>query len=64
MVDAVSARQELDLRIGFAFTRFQTITIRPVGGALADMVLSYGISSSKSDVSRADLVEALVSFRP
>jgi DNA topoisomerase-3 len=42
-VDAVSARIELDLRIGYAFTRFQTKLIQPLGGALADAMISYGM---------------------
>lgn len=41
-VDAVAARIELDLRIGFAFTRLQTNSLRPLGGPLAQQVLSYG----------------------
>lgn len=41
-VNAVDARIELDLRIGYAFTRFLTTTLRPLGGALEDKVLSYG----------------------
>jgi DNA topoisomerase-3 len=41
-VEAVDARLELDLRIGFAFTRFLTNHLRGLGGPLAQMVLSYG----------------------
>lgn len=41
-VDAVSARIELDLRIGYAFTRFQTKLIQPLGGPLAHSTISYG----------------------
>ncbi|KJZ71797.1 hypothetical protein HIM_08817 [Hirsutella minnesotensis 3608] len=41
-VNAVSARIELDLRIGYAFTRFMTIGLRPLGGPLENLVLSYG----------------------
>jgi DNA topoisomerase III len=41
-VAAVSARIELDLRIGFAFTRFLTTNLRLLGGPLAEMMLSYG----------------------
>lgn len=41
-VNAVSARIELDLRIGYAFTRFITNTLKHLGGPLADLVLSYG----------------------
>ncbi|KAB5570220.1 DNA topoisomerase [Coniochaeta sp. 2T2.1] len=42
-VEAVNARIELDLRIGFAFTRFLTNNLRPLGGPLGGKkVLSYG----------------------
>ncbi|EAQ89174.1 hypothetical protein CHGG_05793 [Chaetomium globosum CBS 148.51] len=41
-VDAVSARIELDLRIGYAFTRFLTLNLRPLGGPLSKLTLSYG----------------------
>ncbi|UKZ88380.1 uncharacterized protein TrAFT101_004138 [Trichoderma asperellum] len=41
-VNAVSARIELDLRIGYAFTRFITNNLKHLGGPLADLVLSYG----------------------
>ncbi|KAG6089537.1 hypothetical protein E4U31_008123, partial [Claviceps sp. LM219 group G6] len=40
-VDAVSARIELDLRIGYAFTRFMTNSLRPLGGPMEDLTLSY-----------------------
>lgn len=42
--EAVAARIELDLRIGSAFTRFLTLSLRPLGGAMADLLLSYGKS--------------------
>ncbi|KAL2271743.1 hypothetical protein VTJ83DRAFT_1114 [Remersonia thermophila] len=41
-VDAVAARIELDLRIGYAFTRFLTLSLRPMGGPLQGLTLSYG----------------------
>lgn len=41
-VNAVAARIELDLRIGYAFTRFITNNLKHLGGPLADLVLSYG----------------------
>ncbi|KAJ6446600.1 DNA topoisomerase III [Purpureocillium lavendulum] len=41
-VNAVSARIELDLRIGYAFTRFLTTKLRNLGGPLAERMLSYG----------------------
>ena len=42
--DAVDARMEIDLRIGAAFTRFQTLLLRGsgVGQALSQAVVSYG----------------------
>lgn len=41
--DAVDVRSELDLRIGAAFTRFQTLRLKQVfPGTLADMLISYG----------------------
>jgi DNA topoisomerase-3 len=45
-VDAVAVRIELDLRIGYAFTRFQTTTLRALGGPLGDATISYGELSS------------------
>ncbi|NXA04200.1 TOP3A topoisomerase, partial [Sapayoa aenigma] len=41
--DAVEVRQELDLRIGAAFTRFQTLRLRKIfPDILADQLISYG----------------------
>lgn len=40
--DAVDVRQELDLRIGAAFTRFQTLRLQKVFPVLAENLLSYG----------------------
>ncbi|KAK7743396.1 DNA topoisomerase [Diatrype stigma] len=41
-VYAVASRIELDLRIGFAFTRFLTLTLRDLGDPLTKLVISYG----------------------
>ncbi|KAI9852659.1 MAG: DNA topoisomerase [Thelocarpon superellum] len=40
--DAVAARIELDLRIGAALTRLQTLHLQPLGPALESRVVSYG----------------------
>jgi DNA topoisomerase-3 len=41
--DAVKVRQEVDLRIGCAFTRFQTMRLKQVfPGVLSDQLISYG----------------------
>lgn len=40
--NAVSARIELDLRLGAAFTRYQTLTLQTLGGDLANKLISYG----------------------
>ncbi|XP_014248462.1 DNA topoisomerase 3-alpha [Cimex lectularius] len=40
--NAVDVRQELDLRIGASFTRFQTLRLQKVFPVLADHLLSYG----------------------
>ncbi|KAM0436782.1 hypothetical protein ACHAPT_002493 [Fusarium lateritium] len=41
-VNAVATRIELDLRIGYAFTRFITNNLRPLGGPMESLTLSYG----------------------
>ncbi|KAI6091867.1 prokaryotic type I DNA topoisomerase [Hypoxylon rubiginosum] len=41
-VNAVASRIELDLRIGYAFTRFITNNLRALGGPLANLTVSYG----------------------
>lgn len=41
--DAVDVRQELDLRIGAAFTRFQTLRLQKIfPEVLAEQLISYG----------------------
>lgn len=40
--NAVAARIELDLRIGAAFTRLQTLQLQSLGGALDGRLISYG----------------------
>ncbi|KAI1126665.1 DNA topoisomerase [Nemania abortiva] len=41
-VNAVASRIELDLRIGYAFTRFLTNSLRTLGGPFQNLLLSYG----------------------
>jgi DNA topoisomerase-3 len=45
--NAVAARIELDLRIGAAFTRLQTLQLQNLGEALHDRILSYGIMTQQ-----------------
>ncbi len=40
--NAVAARIELDLRIGAALTRLQTLSLQTMGPELAEQMLSYG----------------------
>ncbi|KAF2972130.1 hypothetical protein GQX73_g1485 [Xylaria multiplex] len=41
-VNAVASRIELDLRIGYAFTRFLTTNLKTLGGPFQNLLLSYG----------------------
>jgi DNA topoisomerase III len=41
-INAVAARQELDLRIGAALTRFQTLNFQPLDEKLSGQPISYG----------------------
>lgn len=40
--NAVDARQEIDLRIGVAYTRFQTMRLKNKFSGLSESVISYG----------------------
>jgi hypothetical protein len=40
--DSVDVRQEIDLRLGAAFTRFLTLRYQPMFQGLKDVILSYG----------------------
>lgn len=42
-VDAVSARIDLDLRTGYAFSRFLTTSLQRMGGPLQQATISYGM---------------------
>jgi DNA topoisomerase III len=46
-INAVSLRTEVDLRTGFAFTRFLTTSLRALGGPMAELTISYGIISPR-----------------
>jgi DNA topoisomerase IA len=64
MVDAVSARTHLDLRLGAAFTRLQSLSLQPRFG-LDGKVISYGqrfLIALVGFVS-ADTAQAHVSFQ-
>lgn len=50
-VEAVAARIELDLRIGYAFTRFLTLNLRPLGGPMSELTLSYGKLNPRTGIS-------------
>jgi DNA topoisomerase IA len=41
--NAVAARIELDLRIGAAFTRLQTLQLQTLGSPLDQRTISYGV---------------------
>lgn len=41
-VAAVSSRMELDLRTGYAFSRFLTNSLRTLGGPMTNLTISYG----------------------
>lgn len=43
--NAVAARIELDLRIGAAFTRLQSLQLQPLTPILANQTISYGTLS-------------------
>lgn len=43
--NAVAARIELDLRIGAAFTRLQTLQLQNLAEVLANKTISYGMLS-------------------
>ena len=42
LAESIEARQEIDLRIGASFTRFQTLTLQPRFSSLSANLISYG----------------------
>ena len=63
-VNAVAARVELDLRIGYAFSRFSTLTLQTMGGDLGDKTISYGRVWNILCVTQPDIIQDLASFQP
>lgn len=52
-VNAVAARIELDLRIGAAFTRLQTLQLKHLSDSLAETLISYGMFLGRNLVHRS-----------
>jgi len=42
LAESIEARQEIDLRVGASFTRFQTLTLQPRFSSLNSNLISYG----------------------
>ncbi|XP_012256009.2 DNA topoisomerase 3-alpha [Athalia rosae] len=63
--DAVDVRSELDLRIGAAFTRFQTLRLQKVfPQSLAEMIISYGSCQFPTLGFVVERFLAIESFKP
>eukprot|EP01103_Thecamoeba_quadrilineata_P000936 TRINITY_DN10828_c0_g1_i1.p1 TRINITY_DN10828_c0_g1~~TRINITY_DN10828_c0_g1_i1.p1 ORF type:complete len:959 (+),score=147.26 TRINITY_DN10828_c0_g1_i1:12-2888(+) len=62
--DAVDARQEMDLRIGAAFTRFQTLRLQNKFDGLDENVISYGPCQFPTLGFIVDRYWAIESFSP
>lgn len=60
---AVSARMDLDLRIGAALTRSQTLTLQRRVNGLDNMIISYGWTLSLSSCCHSDSVQVHASFQ-
>ncbi|KAI9102732.1 DNA topoisomerase [Phlyctochytrium arcticum] len=61
---AVDARSELDLRVGAAFTRFQTLQLSSQFGELDKKVLSYGLCQFPTLGFVVDRYNKILRFRP
>nr|XP_020443489.1 DNA topoisomerase 3-alpha isoform X1 [Monopterus albus] len=63
--DAVDVRQELDLRIGASFTRFQTLRLQKIfPAALANQLISYGSCQFPTLGFVVELFKAIQAFIP
>lgn len=63
--DAVDVRSELDLRIGAAFTRFQTMRLQKrFPNVLADKLISYGSCQFPTLGFVVERYKAILSFIP
>lgn len=62
--NAVSARIELDLRIGAAFTRLQTLQLQKLSEQTANLTLSYGSCQFPTLGFIVDRYQRVRSFRP
>ena len=62
-VNAVAARVELDLRIGYAFSRFSTLSLQTMGGDLGDKTISYGKLENTLWVTYPDTSQDLANFQ-
>lgn len=65
-VNAVASRIELDLRTGYAFTRFLTNSLRPLGGPLQKLTISYGMPRAQplKIVVRSSFLQDHANFQP
>ncbi|KAK9464761.1 DNA topoisomerase [Lipomyces arxii] len=62
--DAVDARIEIDLRLGAAFTRFQTLSLKDTARQLNDALISYGSCQFPTLGFIVDRFKRVQDFRP